>query len=56
MMNVKNLSAYAHTCRYIVARECDGDLWFWGAWNDYDTAYRVSCEVGGIVITNPEVE
>ena len=56
MKNVKNLSSYAYTCKYIVARECDGDLWYWGAWNDYETAYRASCEVRGIVITNPEVE
>lgn len=56
MENVKNLSAYAYSYKWIVARECDDALWFWGAWNDYDAAYRASCEVDGIVIRNPEVE
>ena len=38
--------------KYIVARRVDGDLWFWGAWNDRNRANEVAMEIGGEVIVN----
>lgn len=40
------------TEKYIVARRVDGDLWFWGAWNDRNRANEVAMEIGGEVIIN----
>ena len=56
MLNIiiKNLSDYAIKYNYIVASAVDGDLWFYGAWNDEDRAYEVAREIGGVVVKNPE--
>ena len=56
MLNIiiKNLSDYATKYNYIVASAVDGDLWFYGAWNDETRAYEVAREIGGVVIKNPE--
>ena len=51
---IKNLSDYAIKYNYIVASAVDGDLWFYGAWNDEDRAYEVAREIGGVVVKNPE--
>ena len=40
MNTVKNLPEYANEYKYIVASQIDGDLWFWGAWNDMKKAIR----------------
>ena len=49
-MHVNNVPAYAYDHRYIVARECDGEFWFWGAWDDLQTAQGVATEISGTVI------
>ena len=51
---VKNLSSYAINYKYIVASDVDGDLWFYGAWNDENRAYEVARNIRGIVVKNPE--
>lgn len=33
---VLNTPAYAENYKYIVATNCDGEYWFYGAWNDRD--------------------
>lgn len=38
------------TKKYIVARRVDGELWFWGSWDDRDRANEVALEIGGEVI------
>lgn len=40
------------TEKYIVARRVNGDLWFWGAWNDRNKANEVAIEIHGEVIEN----
>lgn len=56
MLNIiiKNLSDYATNYNYIVASAVDGDLWFYGAWDDESKAYAVARSIGGVVIKNPE--
>ena len=54
MMNeINHLPIYAKGYNYIVARDVDGELWFWGAWDDRNKANEVALELGkGVVIEN----
>lgn len=52
MKNINNMPEYAETKKYIVVRRVKGELWFWGAWNDRDTANEVALEIGGITLRN----
>lgn len=56
MLNIiiKNMVYYATDYNYIVASAVNGDLWFYGAWNNKNLAYEAAMEIGGIVIKNPE--
>jgi len=49
---INNLPTYANEYKYIVARRIDGELWFWGAWNDRNKANEVALEIEGEVVTN----
>ena len=51
-MKINNMPEYATHRKYIVARRVDGELWFWGAWDDRDRANEVALEIGGITIRN----
>lgn len=49
---VYNCPEYVGNGDFIVVRESDGELWFYGDYkNDIDRACDVSKEVGGIVMT-----
>jgi hypothetical protein len=50
MMNILNVPAYAHECRYWVVRPAEGRYWFYGAWDDRRAAERVALEIGGDVV------
>lgn len=53
MMAIQNVTEYAKNYKYIVARRVDGELWFWGAWNDRNKANDVAEElVNGVVVVN----
>lgn len=47
---ILNVPRYAADYRYIVARRVDGDLWFYGAWNDADKANEVALDIDGETI------
>ena len=47
---INNVPASAKA--YVVARRIDGDLWYWGSWDDRDTANEVALQVGGEVFTD----
>lgn len=49
---VKNVPPYAEPYEWIVARPCDGELWFWGAYHDRIKAWRIAEEIGGVVVEN----
>lgn len=49
---INNVPDYASEYKYIVARRVGEELWFWGAWNDYERANEVALEIGGEVIKN----
>ena len=46
---IYNTPTYATEYGYIVARACDGDLWFYGAYETEDRAKEVANEVDGLV-------
>lgn len=50
---INNLPNYATEYGYIVASVVNGNLWFYGAWNNADKAYKVARNIGGAVIKNP---
>lgn len=49
---INNLPTYANDYDYLVVRRVDGELWFWGAWDDRNEANRVAIEIGGEVVIN----
>ena len=44
---INNLPKYAEDKKYIVAREIEGELWFWGAYDDLDKAVNAATEIRG---------
>jgi hypothetical protein len=36
--------------RYVVARVIDGELWFWGSYEDEDRAKQAAKEIEGVVL------
>lgn len=51
-VDVHNVPQYAKTHDFWVVRLVDGELWFYGAWNDTKEAERVAREVHGLVVQN----
>lgn len=52
-VKVQNVASYAKEYKYIVAMRVDGELWFWGAWNDRDKANEVALELqNGVIVEN----
>ncbi len=51
-VNINNMPATART--WIVAREVDGELWYYGSWEKKEKAQEVAWEVGGIVVENED--
>ena len=47
---VRNVPAYAYEHAYWVAREVEGSLWFYGAYDTADRAREVALMVGGVVV------
>lgn len=55
LTEIKNAPEYAFNKKFVVARECDGDLWFYAAFDDVDKAISCAMEVNGEVIpTSPD--
>lgn len=46
---INNIPKYAEDRKYIVAREVDGEFWFWGAFDDNNEAHRTAGEIDGYV-------
>ena len=60
MFYINNLPTYAKNYAFIVVREIfteEGiERWFYGAWNDRNTANEVALEVGGVTLHAEDVE
>ena len=51
---INNLPDYAKGYKYIVARWCEDELWFYSAHDTEEKAIKVACEVDGKVIFNTD--
>ena len=51
-INIRNMSANAHSYEFIVARFCEGDWWFYGAYTNGGKSEQVAIEVYGMVVHN----
>lgn len=40
---------------FIVARNCGGELWFWGTWDNVHEATAAALEIGGLVYDKEHV-
>ena len=52
MQNINNLPKYANEYPYIVAREVDGELWFYGAYDNRNKANEIALNLGGVMVIN----
>lgn len=48
-MKINNLPDYAKNYKFIVCSEVDNELWFYGAYNDYNRAIDIAIEIDGMV-------
>ena len=55
-MKIQNMPEYADHYEFVVAREIDGELWFWGAYADRYKADQVAYDVAGVVIHNVRIQ
>ena len=55
-MMINNKPAYADDYEFIVARECDGEYWFWGAYENDFTAEKAATEIGGVIFHNVRIQ
>lgn len=56
MLNILNAPDYADDYEFVVVRELDGALWFWGAFADGFKAEQVALEVGGLIVHNVRIQ
>lgn len=58
MMNLNLINApdYAYHYEFVVARQVEDDLWFWGAYSDGFKAERAAREIGGVIIHNVRIQ
>lgn len=47
---INNLPTYTKDYEFIVVTDCDGELWFYGAYTDEAKAQQVACEIRGQVV------
>ena len=52
MTAINNLPKYATEYKYIVARNIEGEWWFFGAYNDGFKAERAAIECDGEIFRN----
>ena len=50
-MEILNMPKNANKYKYIVAREVDGDFWFWGGYDKIETAAEVAEEIEGEIFS-----
>ena len=54
-VKVNNVPDYAKKSPYWVVRKYDGEYWFWGAWDDKESADKIANAIGGYVVENEGV-
>ena len=56
VVDVFNVAKYALEARYWVVTPSGGRLWFYSAWNTYDSAVRALYDTNQLVVANPHFE
>lgn len=49
-VKVKNVPAIVRN--FVIAKLSDGELWYWGSWNNEEIATQVAKEIGGLIVNN----
>ena len=55
-IKINNEPAYAKNYECVVAREVDGEYWFWGAYADGFKAEQAATEIGGVIFHNVRIQ
>ncbi len=55
-IKINNEPAYAKDYEFVVAREVDGEYWFWGAYADGFKAEQAATEIGGVIFHNVRIQ
>ena len=55
-MIIKNEPDYAKDYEFIVARKCDGEYYFWGAYENGFEAERTASEIKGVIFHNVRIQ
>ena len=55
-MTIQNKPNYADDYEFIVARECDGEYWFWGAYANGFEAEKAATEINGVIFHNVRIQ
>lgn len=55
-MKLINAPEHASHYEFVVAREVDGNLWFYGAYADGFKAGQAAHEIGGVIIHNVRIQ
>lgn len=50
MLNVNNLPETFRNYNWLVCCVYDGELWYYGVYNDHDKAFEVAMTVNGVVV------
>ena len=53
---IKNMPAYADHYEFVVAREVDGDYWFFGAYSTREKALQVAWDEDGEIFHNEGIQ
>ncbi len=53
---IHNKPDYADDYEFVVARKCDGEYWFWGAYEDGFRADKAASEIGGVVFHDVRIQ
>ena len=51
-MKVKVNNITEGNAKFVVARLVDGELWYWGRWDNKQEAKRVAKEIDGLVVVD----
>ena len=55
-MKINNMPEYANHYEFVVVREVEGELWFYGAYRDGFKAEEVASEIRGIIVHNVRIQ
>ena len=55
-MTINNMPEYATHYEFVVVRNVEGELWFYGAYRDGFKAEQVAQEIHGVIVHNVRIQ